>query len=191
MFCPICGQQQATETMRFCSRCGFPLAGVADVIANGGAIPQLPVSADSQRSTPRSRGVKQGVFLMLLCLLLTPLTAIFIDAMNGAEEIVALVAVFTFMGGMLRIFYALMFEASTPKFDKALNHAPQTFAQMPQQLHSNQNYANQALPPQNENFTPANSVYMPPRGVWREAKTGELIPPSITEGTTKLLEKEE
>ena len=41
MFCPNCGQQQATEQMRFCSRCGFPLGLVSEILANGGFLPQL------------------------------------------------------------------------------------------------------------------------------------------------------
>ena len=29
MFCPQCGQQQVSDVTRYCSRCGFPLDGVA------------------------------------------------------------------------------------------------------------------------------------------------------------------
>jgi hypothetical protein len=34
MFCPKCGHQQSTETMRFCSKCGLPLDGVGDLLAS-------------------------------------------------------------------------------------------------------------------------------------------------------------
>ena len=39
MFCPQCGQQQVTGVIRFCSRCGFPLDGVIQLLSNGGALP--------------------------------------------------------------------------------------------------------------------------------------------------------
>lgn len=35
MYCPQCSQQQATGEMRFCSRCGFPLKIVSQLVANG------------------------------------------------------------------------------------------------------------------------------------------------------------
>lgn len=32
MFCPKCGQEQASESLRFCSRCGFKLNGGEDSV---------------------------------------------------------------------------------------------------------------------------------------------------------------
>ena len=32
MFCPKCGQQQTSEEIRFCSRCGFRLSGIRDLL---------------------------------------------------------------------------------------------------------------------------------------------------------------
>jgi uncharacterized membrane protein YvbJ len=37
MYCPKCSQQQISDEMRFCSRCGFPLGAVKELIANDGA----------------------------------------------------------------------------------------------------------------------------------------------------------
>jgi hypothetical protein len=34
MFCPKCGHQQASETTRYCSRCGMPLDGVTDLLSS-------------------------------------------------------------------------------------------------------------------------------------------------------------
>ena len=36
MFCPQCGHQQVSNDMRFCSRCGFSLGLVTDLVANSG-----------------------------------------------------------------------------------------------------------------------------------------------------------
>ena len=35
MYCPNCGQQQISEEMRFCSRCGLALSGLAEWLAGG------------------------------------------------------------------------------------------------------------------------------------------------------------
>ena len=36
MYCPKCGQQQISDEMKFCSRCGLALSGLADWLAGGG-----------------------------------------------------------------------------------------------------------------------------------------------------------
>ena len=41
MFCPRCGQEQASGELRFCSRCGLPMGIIAEVLANGETLPQL------------------------------------------------------------------------------------------------------------------------------------------------------
>jgi hypothetical protein len=38
MFCPECGQQQSFEQIRFCSRCGFRLSVLRDLLHADGAI---------------------------------------------------------------------------------------------------------------------------------------------------------
>jgi hypothetical protein len=37
MFCPECGQQQTSEKISFCSRCGFQLSVIRDLLNSGGA----------------------------------------------------------------------------------------------------------------------------------------------------------
>ena len=36
MYCPNCGQQQVSGEMRFCSRCGLALTGLAEWLASNG-----------------------------------------------------------------------------------------------------------------------------------------------------------
>src|SRR5689334_7647741 len=35
MYCPNCGQQQVSDEMRFCSRCGLALTGLAEWLGGG------------------------------------------------------------------------------------------------------------------------------------------------------------
>ena len=37
MYCPNCGQQQISDEMRFCSRCGLALSGLMEWLAGGAA----------------------------------------------------------------------------------------------------------------------------------------------------------
>ena len=41
MFCPRCGQQQISDQTKFCSRCGFQLGLVAEMLDHDGFLPQL------------------------------------------------------------------------------------------------------------------------------------------------------
>ena len=65
MYCPKCGQQQASEEVFFCSRCGFKLDVVRALVAgeHDGAL--------MTTSRPTSRDVNSGVGLMLLGTLFT------------------------------------------------------------------------------------------------------------------------
>jgi predicted amidophosphoribosyltransferase len=59
MYCPQCSQEQVSEEMRFCSRCGFPLAIVSQLVRNGGALEGFDPEAKGQLS-PRQKGIRWG-----------------------------------------------------------------------------------------------------------------------------------
>jgi hypothetical protein len=182
MFCPTCGQRQISEDTSFCSKCGFLLTGVTELIINGGALPQALQPSKPKKDSPRKRGVKQGVFIFLLSFLVVPLIAILTIAADVREPfVVAIAAILLGAGSLLRVAYALMFESSEPYGttleENALN-AAQNF------LGKNKSAA--ALPPQQSIPT---STYVPPTaGNWRD--TNDLnAAPSITENTTKFLDE--
>lgn len=183
MYCPHCGQEQTNEQIRFCSRCGFLLAGVAELMANEGILPVLTATADKSVSTPRKRGLRQGLFIFLLTFLVVPIVAI-LTLMVRAEEpfFVAIAAILFFMGGLLRMAYALMFESNNPQeqtFEQSVYQSAQSLlSKKPEAA---------ALPPQQS--IPVSSYEPPLQGKWRD--TNELTPKSVTENTTKLLQKDE
>ncbi len=188
MFCPNCGQQQATEQMRFCSRCGFPLGLVSEILSNGGFLPQLAAINDKKKRLTRHRVFIFGlVWFALFTFLLVPITAILFKNDRAGEVIVPFLAIIGTMGGLLLMLFSLFFESDKNKTSLPIQQQ-QNFIQ--QNQIGTQPVQN-ALPPQAANFTPTSTAYTPPHGGWREAKTGELVPPSITEGTTRLLEKDE
>lgn len=188
MFCPNCGQQQASNQMKFCSKCGFPLGLVSEVLANGGFLPQLAeLNYKSKRLTRRNVFFFGLIWFLIFTLILIPITAIVFGDDRAGEVIIPFVAIIGTMGGLLMMIFSLFFSS------KAKNNAeltPQKQNFIPQNQ-INPGGMNTALPPQPANFTPTDAAYSPPLGGWREAKTGELVPPSITEGTTRLLERDE
>lgn len=181
MFCPKCGQQQTTDGVRFCSRCGFQLEVVKELLATDGAAPLVWPDAEThtrQRSA-RDRGIRQGIMLMLLTAFIVPMAAILSKIGILPREFVALAAIFCAVGGFIRFIYALMMEegANTGKPSRPPAYNPIV---MQSHLHATASHA--ALPPQQS--IPASEFGR------RRTETAEMVqPPSVTENTTRLLDK--
>lgn len=186
MFCPQCGQRQAASELRFCSACGFPLDGVGQVLALGGRLPAPLPGAGPRQLTPRQKGVRQGAMLMLSTFLVVPLLAFIGALLVGRPELLAPAgAIICFMGGFLRICYALLLEGTTAA-EKNPDAAPA------------QTYVPPAMPP-NYLGTPERGSALPPAQsqpvpLYRPARreTGEVSrpPASVTDHTTRLLERQ-
>lgn len=185
MFCPSCGQQQVSEEMKFCSRCGFPLGLVSEILSHGGFLPQLADLHQSKTWLTRGNGIKAGVGLILLGILLTPITAIIFENTRIENIIIPLVAIITFVGGFVTMLFSLLFLKSASQVFQPNSQTVNNFVSSNAALPNNQT-AN-ALPPQQSQ--PVNN-YVPPAGNWRG--TNELVqPPSVTESATKLLNKDQ
>lgn len=179
MFCPQCGQQQVSETVRYCSRCGFLLEGVSVVVASGGQLPMRFVQSASRELSPRSKGVRQGALLMLSTILVVPIVAILsVNLTLFPHILIPLAAIFCFIGGLLRMLYALMMEDANPPID-----SPQLAAYAP------------PAAPQLESPRPFVSAHasLNPAQAWKpRPNTAEILtPPSVTENTTRLLNRED
>ncbi|QQS42164.1 MAG: hypothetical protein IPM63_04265 [Acidobacteriota bacterium] len=174
-YCPRCGQQQASANIRFCSRCGFVMNGIDRIVANGG-VPQEFIGPGSE--SPKKRGVKQGGLLMLSSLILVPLLAIISAALDISPVFVAVTAVVTFWGGLLRILYALIFESGKPTGDSRgfVDSFKHTLSGRPSPA---------SLPPSAQ--APAETAFHPAPGSWRD--TNDLEPTSVTEVTTRTLDR--
>ena len=168
--------------MRFCSRCGFQLSGVADLLARGGATETPKTGPQVRGLSPRQKGMRAGVMQMVSGLLAVPIVAILSHNIFGFEELlIPLAALITFVGGLLRIVYAKLYEDDTPEMEAGAPHAPAAAAAAPAHLSARARVS--ALPPQQsipaKDFAP------------RRANTAELVPPpSVTENTTRLLDED-
>ena len=152
------------------------------MVANGGVVPQVSATLPSgkKRDSAKMRGVKQGAFLFLSGILLVPILGIIHAALNATPYLVGITAIVCFVGGLVRMLYAGLFEEGASSTLGA-NFASQF---MPNQIAAQQQQ--NALPPQQS--IPVSDYVQP--GRWRET-TNELAEPgSVTDSTTKLLERD-
>lgn len=178
MYCPQCGQQQVSDAARFCSRCGFQLEAVSGLLATGGrgAAPEPVFEAVPAPPSPKRKGVQLGGKLMLSGIFLIPILAAMAEMFHLQEEI-ALGGVMLLVAGLFRLIYAILFEDGPYRrqLQRPTAYVPQSQFAPPQAV--------SALPP--PQAQPA-QTYVPPR-----PETAELsYRPSVTEGTTRLLERE-
>jgi hypothetical protein len=155
---------------------------VIQLLTNGGVLPVYRNPDEPVPVSPRRRGVKQGGILLLSGAVIVPILGMFASYVRGTsfpEILAALAAIICFIGGPLRMLYAAVFEEGAPRPVRmygppAPMHAPPQFAPHAQ---------NPALPP-----APARAP-----GSWRpRPTTAELANrPSVTENTTRLLDKED
>ena len=180
MYCPRCSQQQVSEETKFCSRCGFPLGLVSEILAHGGFLPQLADLYKSKKLLTRRNGLIFSLFWFLIfVLILTPLCGI----ADAPSELIGMTAVIGTMGALIMTIASFLILQNEPSVLQLQNH--ELASGNLRNLHSTQQPA--ALPPQHSQ--PANS-YVSPAGTWKTPDTDDFARrASVTDNTTKLLEK--
>ena len=151
MFCRKCGQEQASESVRFCSRCGFKLNTVEDALA-----PRL---------------IKMAMYLVLtICAIIGWGSITSGPAYMQVRVIITIIAAITF--------YLLFSGDLTHIFNKLFSQSIEQKKQI-------------ATARQESGLPPAQSIPVPTLGSHR-VNTAEMVPPpSVTEQTTLLLDKNE
>jgi hypothetical protein len=183
MHCPRCGQQQVSDETKFCSRCGFQLGLVAELLMNNGFLPQLAELYTKKSGIfTRKNGVIFTVLWFIFWVMMIPAFAGIADA----EEVAGVSAVFGLFTTIMLLILSLGFLPSSRKrVDLPIMEAAHV---PPASLYGNP-AGQSALPPQQSQ--PANT-YVAPQGAWRTPDTGELVTPgSVTDTTTKLLKRNE
>jgi len=170
MYCPNCGQQQISDEMRFCSRCGLALSGLVEWLAGGGLPAKRAGEAPVSASSPRRKGIRRAGKLMFLSGVLFPVFLVISLAVDEGPMMIVPVAIF--FVALVMMIYTLLFSDKTAP----VNNQVQASALGPLS-------ARGSLPP-------ATNTSMP--GVGRaQVRTNELAqPPSVTENTTRLLDND-
>lgn len=180
MHCPECGQQQVSDETRFCSKCGFLLTGIAQVISNDGL---LPGAHGEGKMSPRKRGILQGLFIFLLSFLIVPIITMITIAVNAEPFAIVISAVLLTVGGFLRMAYALMFESPQP----GIKTIEENVTSASRQLFAKSNTPS-ALP--GEQSIPIAAYKPPSTGAWLDTNDLPAQLGSVTDSTTKLLSKD-
>ncbi len=183
MHCPRCGQQQISNETRFCSRCGFQLGIVAELLRHDGYLPQL--AQLEQHSLKKTLFTKKGgvLFSVFWFILFT----LFFTSVAGILDLGDLPGVFAVIGVFGSMFLLIGSLVALPSSKISSNQLPAEFAGPP-----TPNFRpaeqNAALPPVQSQ--PAGD-YFAPQGDWRAPDTGDFATPgSVTDETTKLLKRE-
>lgn len=132
MYCPTCGRQQAADKENsFCTGCGFKLDGVASLLKGDAplkgnellkgdatpadvATPSTATPSKVERLSPRQRGLRLGLLLVVLGLVLVPLAYLLRD--NFLDKMIYLLvpAALLFLTGVGRAAYAVLLEEGEP-----------------------------------------------------------------------------
>ena len=185
MHCPQCGQQQVSDEMRFCSRCGFPLGVVTELLSKGGILPEREAESAAGKLAARRRGKRLGLLFLLTGMLLAVIAGL-INTKNtnpldapGWTLLLFSPAIICVVIGFFRLLYALLLEGDV-----------QTGKEFP---------LSQGTLIENANLDDARSYpvlpashSVPVTGVGtKRIKTTEMVNvPSVTENTTKLLDEQ-
>lgn len=185
MHCPKCGQQQISDEMRFCSRCGFALGIVTELIITGGTLPGLDAESFKAKLTGRKRGKRLGLLLMLTAFLLAIIGGIIHDSLVhdplttpglAGKLVLFLPAIIVGVAGFVRFLYAWLLETNVQIGTSAA--LPGSVA-----LKSAVNGEPQVALPASHSVPAANF------GTRRGDTTEMVSAPSVTENTTRLLDQ--
>ena len=169
MFCPKCGQQ-SPEEVRFCPRCGLSLSGLAAYVAGNELTPAGTSAPRHPHMTARRRGMRRGAKLMFFCGVLVPAAALM--AFEGDAPGPLLLVFTMFLAGLAWFVYSWLFGDNVLPVGKRASRKDLAADPDRPALGAAQ-------------FTPA------PLFNQQRANTAEIYqPPSITENTTKLLDKD-
>jgi hypothetical protein len=158
------------------------LDGVVQLLNAGGALPVYQAPSEAPQVSAKRKGVRQGGILLLSGALVVPILGVLSSFAPSSEFLtilVAIAAIICFIGGPLRMIYAALFEEG----------APNRYQGMPAQIPPI--HMPQAIPVRPVPALPSPAVNAAPS--WRSRPdTGEIVrPPSVTENTTRLLDKDD
>ena len=168
MYCPNCGQQQVSEEMRFCSRCGLALSGLAEWMTGG-----MPVrrAEETRLLSPsrRRKMIRRAAKLMFFSAALFPLFVLMSIAVDEPGPI-AVPAILFFASLMWMVYSRLFIDDTAPMLNTTAQQS--AFGPMPTRA----------------SLTPPTNISDFGRP---QVRTNELAPaPSVTEHTTRLLDQD-
>jgi hypothetical protein len=173
MHCPRCGQEQSSDEIRFCTKCGLAMSEVKQLLVPGSR------ETKKQRKNKIGKAVRQGVGMMVFGFVLVAALAILRD-LGYVPQIVVKIATLVFcIGGVVRMGLPFIFGAGKADDEKAA--AIETDPK-----------ANASVEGISTGKLLEEAEYRPPLdfGVPKYDTAKIAAVPSVTEDTTKSLEEE-
>lgn len=172
MFCPKCGQQQSSDEIRFCPKCGLSLVHHAALLAGGDAASVGLAGAQAPARTGKQINTRRAAKLMFFSVVFVPVFIGLSVLADGGEPL--LVPFLAFLAGLAWLVYARLFGDESVRSPRDQDATRRDLG------------AAGARPALDAPlFVPASS-FQPQR-----ADTAEMAPPpSVTENSTKLLDKD-
>lgn len=184
MHCPKCGQQQVSDEMRFCSRCGFALSIVTELLVTGGTLAEREGESFAGKFTGRKRGKRLGLLLMITGFVLAIIGGIIQESLGtdplktpglAGLLLLFLPAIIIGVAGLVRFLYAWLLETNVPSG---------TSAALPRRA-----VMTSAVDGEHYVALPASHSVPASFGAKRGDTTEMVHAPSVTEHTTKLLDQ--
>ncbi len=178
MFCPKCSQQQVSEEVRFCSRCGFSLGAVRELVVSGGVNEE---EGKAGQLAPSQRNARKGAWLILASLAITLIVA-FLAAIEDDFAVLLFLPLLVFVLGFLRVLYGVFLADKRAARAKAKAASQkQVVPIQPGELGAAARRPELSAP----RVAPIERIPAP------RIETAEMVrPPSVTENTTRLLDDE-
>ena len=105
---PTFKHNSSSGDVHFCKSCGFSLNGVRALLGSGGISSPIEKESHKPSASRRRKGVHQGVILLFIMIVLTPLTMLL------GNQGKFLIPMFL-MAGLMRILYAVIFQEAAPR----------------------------------------------------------------------------
>ena len=173
MHCPQCGQQQNSDEIRFCTKCGLEVGDVKELLA-----PELR-EVKAKRKSEVNKATRQAMIMIFSGFAVILILAILRDFVAIPKSLFAISVLIFIIGGAIRMAMPSLFGSKNLKEikDDSLEYSAET-----NELQSAQ-FPAKSLP-EAQYHAPVNFGA-------KNFDTNDLAaPPSVTENTTRKLEKE-
>ena len=182
MYCPQCSQEQISDELRFCPRCGFQLDALKMLLAeNQNGLAMIEVEPETQLVSTRKRDILLGATVMLVAaisILLLMISGVAVTPWQAV--IIPLLLVWTAIASVILLSGHAAREVTNLFSKDDSRSSTQVASSLITRL--NPSASHSALPP-------IQSTSVSGFGSWR-VNTAELVQPtSVTEHTTNSLNK--
>jgi hypothetical protein len=113
MYCPNCGQLQASADARFCKNCGIALVGLSSWLAGSYNSALSPVASNADSLVLRRRRMRQGYKVMFLSAVLFPI-AFALCVVGHTAGFLAIPAMVFLAGFSWMLYFRLFGEEQVP-----------------------------------------------------------------------------